>query len=225
MTAEESCLHDLPENEVNKPLHEQLSQNMSEPDVTPKVEDKNNPPTQFDLPPWSQLDPTDLLAMPDNMRARVLKEYSEKDSKSTSRVRKGSPVSTTRSPKRSKTKRNNGQKTPSNTKSGADQTLNFGGKRSFTLTQMFPPNSPSKRLSTRDTVEEIFDWDPNVLSELPAGKCHRQVFSSQLTYSHRSLLDIRAELLDEHRRQREQNQRDLQNKLDNARVGISRTPE
>lgn len=30
--------------------------------------------------------------------------------------------------------------------------------------------------------------------------------------------DIRAELLDEHRRQREQKQRDLQNKLDNAKV-------
>ncbi|KAG2179478.1 hypothetical protein INT44_006324 [Umbelopsis vinacea] len=149
-------------------------------------------PTQHDLPPWSQLNPTDLLAMPDNMRATVLKQYSEREQVSATKKRPISPSQSHQSPKRPRTKRTPGQKTPTH------QSESIGAKRSFTLTQMFPPQSPSKHRSEANVVDDLSEWDPNVLNELPA--------------------EIRAELLDEHRRQREQKQRDLKNQLDSAKT-------
>ncbi|CAO3660928.1 unnamed protein product [Umbelopsis vinacea] len=192
----------IPDRSNNDAVDEQSSQ------VSQTLEPKgtSHDHTQLELPPWSQLNPRDLLAMPDSMRAQVLQDYSEQDKTAPNKKRKDSPSKTLRSPKRSKPKRTAGQKTPTfqaNTKRGDDQNMDSGGKRTFTLTQMFPPQSPSKRLSTRNVLEELPDWDPNVLSELPA--------------------DIRAELLDDHRRQREQKQKDLQNKLDNAKALASAT--
>ncbi|KAI9286319.1 hypothetical protein BC943DRAFT_379566 [Umbelopsis sp. AD052] len=149
-------------------------------------------PTQHDLPPWSQLNPTDLLAMPDKMRATLLKQYSEREQVSATKKRPISPSQSHQSPKRPRTKRTPGQKTPTH------QSESIGAKRSFTLTQMFPPQSPSKHRSEANVVDDLSEWDPNVLNELPA--------------------EIRAELLDEHRRQREQKQRDLQNQLDSAKT-------
>ncbi|KAI8576142.1 hypothetical protein K450DRAFT_258213 [Umbelopsis ramanniana AG] len=148
--------------------------------------------TQHELPPWSQLNPTDLLAMPDNMRAKVLKQYSEREQVAATKKRPISPSQSHQSPKRPRTKRTPGPKTPTH------QNDSIGAKRSFTLTQMFPPQSPSKHRSAVNTVDDLSEWDPNVLNELPA--------------------EIRAELLDEHRRQREQKHRDLQNQLDSAKT-------
>lgn len=121
-------------------------------------------PTQHDLPPWSQLNPTDLLAMPDNMRATVLKQYSEREQVAVTKKRPISPSQPHQSPKRPRTKRTPGQKTPTH------QNDSPGAKRSFTLTQMFPPQSPSKHRSTVNSVNDLSEWDPNVLNELPAGK-------------------------------------------------------
>lgn len=165
----------------NDAVDEQSSQ------VSPTLEPKgtSHDHTQLELPPWSQLNPMDLLAMPDSMRAQVLVDYSERDNAAPNKKRQDSPSKTLRSPKRSKPKRTAGQKTPTiqaNTKRGEDQNMDAGGKRTFTLTQMFPPQSPSKRLSTRNVIEELPDWDPNVLSELPAGKyyIHMNFYSLNL---------------------------------------------
>jgi hypothetical protein len=122
--------------------------------------------TQHDLPPWSQLNPTDLLAMPDNIRAKVLKQYSEREQVSATKKRPISPSQSLQSPKRPRTKRTPGQKTPTN------QSDSLGAKRSFTLTQMFPPQSPSKHRSAANAVDDLSEWDPNVLNELPAGKVY-----------------------------------------------------
>lgn len=133
--------------------------------------------TQLELPPWSQLNPTDLLAMPDNMRQQVLKDYSEKGVRAVSNKRKvnGSPIP--HSPKRPRSKRAAGIRTPThqtNVKRDGSLSQTSGGKKSFTLTQMFPPQSPSKTRLVPDSAEVHNDWDPNVLSELPAGKRYVQ---------------------------------------------------
>jgi hypothetical protein len=171
----------IPDRSNNDAVDEQSSQ------ISQTLEPKgtSHDHTQLELPPWSQLNPRDLLAMPDSMRAQVLLDYSERDKTAPNKKRKDSPSKTLRSPKRSKPKRTAGQKTPTiqaNTKRGDDQNMDAGGKRTFTLTQMFPPQSPSKRLSTRNVLEELSDWDPNVLSELPAGKyfIHMNFYSLQL---------------------------------------------
>jgi hypothetical protein len=129
-------------------------------------------PTQHDLPPWSQLNPTDLLAMPDNMRAKVLKQYSEQDQGTTIKKRPISPSQSHQTPKRTRTRRTPGQKNSSsqnNTRKTGDG-QEAGAKRSFTLTQLFPPQSPSKQRSVINPVDDLSEWDPNVLNELPAGK-------------------------------------------------------
>ncbi|KAL1924788.1 uncharacterized protein VTP21DRAFT_4442 [Calcarisporiella thermophila] len=46
------------------------------PPISNRVEPVNEPSTQTDLPPWSQLDPEALLAMPEQMRNQMLRAYS-----------------------------------------------------------------------------------------------------------------------------------------------------
>ncbi|KAM3578463.1 deoxycytidyl transferase [Umbelopsis sp. WA50703] len=184
--------------------------------------------TQLELPPWSQLNPMDLLAMPDNMREQMLKDYSEKGVRDTSNKRKGQSSPGPRSPKKPRNKRATSVRTPTHqTTVRKDGSLSqtSGGKKSFTLTQMFPPQSPSKRKLVHDSNEVHNDWDPNVLSELPAGKSYAEfyIFHLQDRFNVNDKPDIRAELLDEHRRQRERQQKDFQAKLDNAKAEASVT--
>lgn len=157
------------ETKIIHPDNEQLSKASMETVSSSTCEDNNITnltygPTQHDLPPWSQLNPTDLLAMPDNMRATLLKQYSDREQAAVTRKRPISPSQPHQSPKRPKTKRTPGQKTPTH------QNGSTGAKRTFTLTQMFPPQSPSKHRSVANSVNDLSEWDPNVLNELPAGK-------------------------------------------------------
>ncbi|KAG0176158.1 deoxycytidyl transferase [Apophysomyces sp. BC1021] len=100
-----------------------------------------------DLPPWSQLDPNALLALPDNMREQILSEY-------------GTGATTdSRSGVRRKTVKDS-------------PTINA----KVTLTQIFPQNNSSRNTYDEDikgTSSKLDDtdyvpWDLDVLNELPA---------------------------------------------------------
>ncbi|KAG0166163.1 deoxycytidyl transferase [Apophysomyces sp. BC1015] len=139
-----------------------------------------------DLPPWSQLDPNALLALPDNMREQILSEYGTGGKKvvpiKSSPTRGQTATTDSRSGVRRKTVKDS-------------PTINA----KVTLTQIFPQNNSSRNTYDEDikgTSSKLDDtdyvpWDLDVLNELPA--------------------DMRKEILANHRLEKEMKNRDIRN--------------
>jgi hypothetical protein len=144
----------------------------------------NSPP---DLPPWSQLDPSSLLAMPDKMREQVLRSYGHKSKlKKSERDAPGIPL---RSPDR-----HISTLFSTNGKTSQSRSIFKANRSKVTTMQLFPlVSNPSSRklpsssnaspsqsmdgLSThpqsrfRPVVEfeEELPFDADVWNELPKG--------------------------------------------------------
>ncbi|KAF7721374.1 deoxycytidyl transferase [Apophysomyces ossiformis] len=137
-----------------------------------------------DLPPWSQLDPNALLALPTGMREQILSAYGSTRGKSpkVGSPRRENPVSITTSRKKA-------------------MRTSPGGGTELTLTQKYFERLPGRLKSDQgaaDLSNKLDDddgnelpWDSTVWNELPA--------------------DMRKELLINHRIQKEMKDRNLRN--------------
>lgn len=166
-----------------------------------------------ELPPWSQLDPASLLALPEKMRAQVLEAYGSKGTTT-------SKKSLTLSPPRSNQQQIK-RKTPSSSSSSSGSGSGGNNKRNRTITQLFQrqqqsPMTTPKR--TRPLLEEEMEqeglgYEVNVWNELPLGKNRRNRVSCVVCVRAKKkkkkkvhmliktafCLEMRTEILAEHR--------------------------
>ncbi|KAI8377857.1 uncharacterized protein BYT42DRAFT_359890 [Radiomyces spectabilis] len=159
----------------NSPLSKEAAESESH------VNDHHAPPSSLlsslaGLPPWSQLDPTSLLALPNTMQKQVLEAYSKVDkkpkSRGTSRLISASPESPRRSRPTSVATTSTVLGSPRNRSKRGTVTEKKAG---ITLTQMFPP-SPNRRYPRDDIKDSPTDkndhadevpWDLDIWNELP----------------------------------------------------------
>lgn len=151
--------------------------------------------SQTDMPPWSQLDPSALLALPEAMRNQLLEAYSKERERTASPAPDDErPVSepALQPPRPQRAARTSTSPSPRNSKSRTKR-FTTSSKSGFTLTQMFPPSKPDgindgrgNDSSRQDTVRDggtalpaTQSWDPNIWSELPPGK-YANVMNSNL---------------------------------------------
>lgn len=148
--------------------------------------------SQPDLPPWSQLDPEFLLALPERTRKQVLETYSKtRAQKTTPTTTNDQPVEPPRptpllSPHRNQHELSPSRMAPPHTPRNSRQRNTRRIKKGYaspsgrerTLTQMLlPDTSPSRHPPSPTTAarrerneEEMPPWDVNIWNELPPGK-------------------------------------------------------
>lgn len=138
---------------------------------TPNEPDKSPSPliSQPILPPWSQLDPESLLALPDAMREQVLKAYSAQPKPPRRpEVKQPSVRAPTPTPSSPKGGRLQQQTRPKRKPASKEKTI--------TLTQMFAPHRPVVAKKNDQEEEEDFPWDVNIWNELPLGTATRTIY-------------------------------------------------
>lgn len=99
-----------------------------------------------ELPPWSQVDPEALSALPNTLRAEYLDAYEN-------RVKAAAPISPDRKPKATNTR-----KSPATTPTN---------QRNRTITELFSPH----HMQVQTEIMNELPYDVNVWNELPVGKC------------------------------------------------------
>lgn len=198
------------QQQSSSPQQQQLRQPSSPPQQQQPSEPSSSQYfhiSQPDLPPWSQLDPEFLLALPERTRKQVLETYSKtKAQKKT--VTNDEPVeqppppppppqTSLLSPHRQQHELSPSRTGPPNTPRNSRQRNSRRIKKGYaspsgrerTLTQMLMPDttSPSRRQTSPTTAarmarneEEMPPWDVNIWNELPPGKLLAYNFSISL---------------------------------------------
>jgi hypothetical protein len=145
------------EHEAEEAIEREVYQQASEVSIEEDNSILSNTSSSVpDLPPWSQLDPSSLLAMPEKMRKQVLQAY-DNITTTKNKAKKVIAKSPSRLPNRSITKPLS--KTPRSRSIFKDN----GNKA--TITQLFPPvSSPSSRTyasSTSASPSQSVDVSPS----------------------------------------------------------------
>lgn len=130
-----------------------LNTNLEQPEKKAQVEGVP------ELPPWSQVDPEALSALPDTLRAEYLDAYEN-------RPKATVPISPERKPRAT-----NMRKSPATTPTN---------QRNRTITELFSPH----RMQEQTEIMNELPYDVNVWNELPVGKCIKRVIKqTSLGYS------------------------------------------
>lgn len=145
-----------------------------------------------DLPPWSQLDPSALLALPDKMREQVLKAYEKQQQNnhpSNKQVVSKPPVSPHRTPSTSSARKSRGKNT------SIAHMLKHGSPSSHGSSPRRPKSDSQVK-----SLFKTFQFDEEVWNELPECMC---IFNKRRESS-LLFIAVQMELLGEHRKTRDQ---------------------